>query len=166
MDLEGKINEVLMDPVHIKIQRHLDSFNLNLRVIEFRESTKTSELAAKALGVEVGQIAKSLLFLGDDKPVLVVTSGDVKTDTKKLKKLLGVKKVKFAPMESTLEITSYPAGGVCPLELPQNIDIYLDESMKRFEKVYMAAGTAHSAIPVTFNELQIVTKGIPAELSM
>lgn len=164
--MENKINAILMDPVHIKIQKHLDTFNLNLKVIEFKESTKTSELAAQALGVEVGQIAKTLLFLADDKPVLVVTSGDVKTDTKKLKKLLGVRKVKFAPTESALEITGYAAGGVCPLELPKEMDIYLDESMKRFDKVYMAAGTAHSAIPVTFDELQIVTKGVPAELSL
>ncbi len=166
MVLEEKINEVLMDPIHIKIQRHLDTFNLNLRVIEFKESTKTSELAAKALGVEVGQIAKTLLFLADERPVLVVTSGDMKTDTKKLKKILGVKKVKFAPTEAAFEITGYPAGGVCPIELPQKINIYLDESMKRFDKVYMAAGTAHSAIPVTFEELQIVTEGQPAELSL
>ena len=79
-----------------KVQAHLDRYKMGLKIIEFAESTRTSELAAAALGVAVGQIAKSLLFLAGGRPVLVVASGDRKVNSGKLKKLLGVSKVRLA----------------------------------------------------------------------
>lgn len=128
-----------------KVQEYLDKYDMGLKAIEFTVDTSTSELAAQALGVEVGQIAKSLLFLADGKPVLVVTSGDVRVDQKKIKKKLGVSKVKFADPDTVLEVTGYQVGGVCPVALKKPVNIFMDESLKRFPVVYAAAGTASSA---------------------
>jgi len=135
-----------------------------LQVIEFDVSTHTSELAAQALGVEVGQIAKSLVFLCGDTPVLVVTSGDVKVDQKKLKALTGGK-VKFAPQEAVEEITGFPPGGVCPVALKNPVRIFIDQSLNRFPVVYAAAGSAASALPLTVEQLLKITGGELKELA-
>lgn len=152
-------SSVLTDETHIKVQVYLEQYNMSIKVIEFKTCTKTSDLAAQALGVEVAQIAKTLVFLADNEAVLVVTCGDMKVDQKKLKKLLVAKKVKFADPDKVLEITGYPVGGVCPFNLIQPVRILLDRSMARFELVYAAAGTSSSAVPVTLEQLQIITKG-------
>lgn len=148
-----------------RVQEYLDKFSMGLRPIEFKESTSTSELAARALGVLVGQIAKTILFMADGEPVLVVASGDIKIKSGKLKRYLGVSKVKMADSNTVEEITGYQVGGVCPLALPGPLRILLDESMKRFEVVYTAAGTAKSALPVNMEQLQIITGGEWAEIS-
>ena len=149
----------LKDPTHIKIQEYLDSLDMGIKIIEFKVDTSTSELAAKALGVEVARIAKSLLILADNKPVLVVTSGDMRIDQKKLKSVLGARKIKFADAETVLQLTNYPVGGVCPIGLGEDIKILLDTSMDRFPCVYAAAGTPHSALPVTIPQLQTIAGG-------
>lgn len=162
-------NNVLLDPTHIRVQDYLNTFDMGLKVIEFSNvSTKTSELAAEALGVTVGEIAKSLLFLGDKKPVIIVTCGDKKIDTKKLKEILGVKKLSFAGLEDVQHITGYPVGGVCPLCLPQseNIRVYLDISLGNYPKVFLAAGTPYSAIPITIDELKKITDGEIIDVSL
>lgn len=147
-----------------KVQSYLDQYKMGLKIIEFEESTSTSELAAAALGVEVGQIAKTLVFMGDGRPVLVVASGDTKIKSGKLKKLLGVSKVRMADPETVKQVTGYPVGGVCPLALPQKLPIYLDDSMHRFPVVYAAAGTPRSALPVNMEQLQHITGGEWADL--
>lgn len=148
-----------------RVQEYLDKFGMGLKPIEFKESTSTSELAAAALGVEVGQIAKTITFMADGEPVLVVASGDVKIKSGKLKRFLGVSKVKMADPETVKEITGYQVGGVCPLALPNTLRILLDQSMKRFEVVYTAAGTAKSALPVNMEQLRIITRGEWVEVS-
>lgn len=152
-------SEVLTEPIHIEIQQFLDSFNMGIKIIEFKVSTKTSELAAEALGVEVGQIAKSMLLLADESPVLFVTCGDVKINTNRIRKLIGVRKVKFADAESVLNVTGYPVGGVCPFRLNSNVRVMLDKVMEKYEVVYAAAGTACSAVPVTIQQLKQITGG-------
>lgn len=153
------MTKILKDPTHIKIQEYLDTLNMGLKIIEFNVDTSTSELAAKALDVEVARIAKSLLLLADKNPVLVVTSGDMKIDQKKLKSALNAKKIKFADAETVLKLTGYPVGGVCPIGLSKDIKILLDISMDRFPCVYAAAGTPHSALPVTIPQLQTIAGG-------
>jgi len=130
----------------------------DLQIILFDTSTHTSELAAEALGVEVGQIAKTLVFLADGNPVLVVTSGDKKVNTKKLAKVLQAKKVKFASGELVEALTGFSPGGVSPVGLLKELPMYLDISLFRFNVVYAAAGTANSALPVTPRRLQEITK--------
>ncbi|BAF60405.1 MAG: YbaK/EbsC family protein [Pelotomaculum sp.] len=147
-----------------RVQSYLDRFNLGLRIIELEESTSTCELAAAALGVEVGQIAKTLVFLADDRPVLVVASGDNKVKSGKLKRCLGASKVRMADPETVERVTGYPVGGVCPVALPERMPVLLDGSMRRFPVVYAAAGTPRSALPVTMEQLEIITGGKWADL--
>lgn len=108
--------------------------------------TYTSELAAQALGVEVGQIAKSLVFKAGDKLIMVIASGDQRVDTKKLATQLGISaaKVKFANVETVLRETGFTVGGVSPIGLLQPIPIYLDKGLRRYPIVYAAAGKANS----------------------
>lgn len=147
-----------------KVQLYLDQYNMGLKIIEFEESTSTCELAAAALGVEVGQIAKTLLFLADDNPVLIVASGDNKIKSGKLKRLLGASKVRMADPDTVRRVTGYPVGGVCPLALAEEVPVLLDDSMYRFPVVYAAAGTPHSALPITMEQLENITGGKWADL--
>lgn len=148
-----------------RVQQYIDGFGLGLRVMELDENTATSELAAAALGVEVGQIAKSILFMADNEPVMVVASGDVKIKSGRLKKCVEASKIKMADFDTVKEVTGYGVGGVCPVALKQKIKIFLDNSLKRFPVVYAAAGTHNSALPVNMEQLQIITGGEWADLS-
>ena len=128
-------------------------------IIIFEQDTSTSSLAAQALGVEVGQIAKSLVFTGKKgEAVMVVTCGDVKVDIKKLKSLVGFKP-KFATSTEVKALTGYSPGGVCPFALQTGLPIYLDVSMKRYPLVYTAAGTSNTAVPIEFSRLLAITGG-------
>lgn len=129
----------------------------DLEIILFDKSTHTAELAAQALGVEPAQIAKTLVFLADGQPMLVVTCGDKKINTKKLAKELAVKKIRFAGAETVTEATGFPPGGVSPVGLINEIPLYLDQSLWDFKKVYAAAGTANSALPVSPDRLCEIT---------
>lgn len=129
----------------------------DLKIILFEESTHTSELAAQALGVTSGQIAKSLVFMADGQPLLVVTCGDKKVNTKLLAKAVNAKKIRFADAEQVAEHTGFPPGGVSPLGLLTDIPVYLDQSLYDYDVVYAAAGTANSALPVFPERLKEVT---------
>jgi len=144
-----------------RVKSFVQSFDAKLNPIHFEESTSTVEEAAEALGVESAQIAKSILFRSkDNRFALVVTAGDVRVNQKKLREFLG-SKPKMASPEEVEDITGYHVGGVCPFALKKEIPILLDESMQRFEVVYTAAGTASSALPITFNKLKKITGGCP-----
>lgn len=145
-------------PLFQKVQDYLDLHYPGLKAIKLDENTATCELAADALGVEVGQIAKSLLFKGRAGYVMVVAVGDVRIDQKKLRQVAGGK-VRMANAEEVLEATGYPIGGVCPIDLKTPVRILLDDSLARYPVVYAAAGTANSALPVTLEQLQEITGG-------
>ena len=130
----------------------------DLKIILFDQSTHTSELAAEALGVKPAQIAKTLVFVADTQPLLVVTCGDKKINTKKLTKILGVKKVRFADEETVAASTGFSPGGVSPIGLVKEVPLYLDQSLWDFDLVYAAAGTANSALPVSPDRLCEITK--------
>lgn len=134
------------------VEQHED-----LRIILFDHSTHTSELAAQTLGVTVGQIAKTLVFMADGNPVLLVTCGDKKVDTKQLAKVLGSKKVKFADSLTVEAVTGFAPGGVSPVGLLTALPVYLDESLYDYDIVYAAAGTANSALPVNPERLKQIT---------
>lgn len=151
--------------VFSKIVRYLKDKEVYAKPIAFEQDTATCETAAATLGVEVGQIAKTILFMGNGKiPVLVVACGDVKINSGKLKRYLGVSKVRMADPQTVLELTGYEVGGVCPVALPNTIPVLLEEGMKRFEVVYAAAGTPKSALPLNIEELQKATDGVWVEL--
>lgn len=146
-----------------RVKSFLFSFSKDIRIVEFSTSTHTSELAASALGIEVGQIAKSMLLMGRSGPFMVVTCGDRKVSQKKIKEFLGLKS-RFANADEVYEITGFNPGGVCPFALRTSIPIYLDISMKNYPVVYAAAGTSNTAVPVSYNQLMYITKGLECDL--
>lgn len=145
-------------PLFQKVQGYLDLHHPGIKAIRLAENTATCELAAEALGVEVGQIAKSLLYKGKDGYMMIVAAGEVRLDQKKLRQV-GGRKVRMARPDEVLEATGYPVGGVCPIALKTPVPILLDESLARYPVVYAAAGTANSALPVTWAQLQELTGG-------
>lgn len=148
-----------------RVREYLQLRNPRLKIIEFDVDTSTAYLAAQALGTEVGQIAKSILFkTKDERFLMVVSAGDVKLDSKAVKELAG-SRVRMANPDEVQEMTGFKVGGVCPFALCTEMDIYLDESLKRYDVVYAAAGTANTALPITFEELQEITGGRPCQVS-
>ena len=117
------------------------------------QSSATVELAAQAVGVEPARIAKTLSFKKGDDTILVVTAGDMKIDNSKYKHFFGTKAKMLTPDE-VLEKVGHPVGGVCPFAIPKEVQVYLDESMKRFETVYPACGSGNSEIGLTCDELE------------
>lgn len=131
-----------------------------LAAVEFEPgSTATSQLAAERLGVLVGQIAKSLLFLGrDGRYAMLLCPGDRKASSAKLKAALGVK-TRMARRGETLAVTGFEPGGVCPFGIDDGIRILIDEPLSQYETIYPAAGTGASGVPMTFTQLVAITGG-------
>ena len=144
------------------VQAALDSFNLGIKIRFFENSTATSQQAADNIGCELGQIAKSLAFIIDGQPIVVIASGDRRVDDKKLAALynVGRKKVRPASPEQCVEIYGYAPGGVAPLGYrTPGLPVHLDESLQRYTQIY-AAGGAHNAIfPVTLEQLAHISGG-------
>lgn len=139
-----------------KAESYLKEAGFLDHVIELKESTATVALAAEALGVEPGMIAKTMSFLQGEQPVLILTEGTAKVDNRKYKDTFHVK-AKMIPFEQVEEVTGHAPGGVCPFGIKDGIEVYLDESLKRFETVYPAAGDDHSAVRLTLPELEGVS---------
>ncbi|HWP97697.1 MAG TPA: YbaK/EbsC family protein [Syntrophomonadaceae bacterium] len=154
-----------MSPIE-RVRAYFQAQKVNIDIIEMDEDTSTAYLAATALGTEVGQIAKSILFKSRNSDYLmVVSAGDVRIDTRAIKELVGVK-VRMANGEEVQEMTGFNIGGVCPFALQKPIPIYLDESLKRYPIVYAAAGTSNTAVPVSFLQLQKITGGSPCQVTL
>ena len=125
---------------------YLEKAGYREHVIQLGESTATVAMAAEALGVEPGRIAKTMSFLQGDKAVLIITEGTAKIDNRKYKDTFHVK-AKMIPFEEVENI-------ICPFGINAGIDVYLDESLKQFNIVYPAAGNDHSAVKLTIAELE------------
>lgn len=123
------------------------------RIQEFDVSSATVELAAQALHCDGCRIAKTLSFHVDDRVVLIVAAGDARIDNRKYKDKFG-KKAKMLAFEEAEELTGHAVGGVCPFAVKEGVEVYLDESLKRFETVFPACGSANSAIELTIPELE------------
>lgn len=136
-----------------EVQEYFRTFGMEDRIIVTKESSATVELAAQAVGVEPARIAKSLTFKVQEKPVMVVAAGDARVDNKKYKSFFGAK-AKMLTAEEVLEFIGHAVGGVCPFAIPEDVDVYLDASMKRFETVFPACGSSNSAIELTLDELE------------
>ena len=136
-----------------------------VEVLEYRQPTPTAATAAEAVGCSVAEIAKTLLFLIGGQPVVVVTCGDMKVKSSRLKQAAGLTgKVKFPQADQVLQGTGYSPGGVCPFLLPESLPVLLDASLQRFATVFSAAGNDYSAVPITYAKLQILTGGCPADV--
>lgn len=123
------------------------------RVLEFDVSSATVELAAAVLGCEECRIAKTLSFHVDDRVVLVVMAGDVKIDNQKYKAFFGTK-AKMLAFEEAPVLIGHAVGGVCPFAVNEGVEVWLDESLKRFETVFPACGSSNSAIELTPVQLE------------
>ena len=123
------------------------------RIIELEESSATVQLAAEALGVEPGMIAKTMSFLQGEQPVLILTEGTARIDNRKYKDTFHIK-AKMIPFEEVEEIIGHAPGGVCPFGVKEGIKVYLDESLKRIDTVNPAAGNDHSAVRLTIEDLE------------
>lgn len=122
-----------------RVQESLQAYpELEIKILP--GSTHTAELAAQALGTTPGQIAKTLCFLADGKPILIVACGDKKIDTKKWGRAIEAKKIKMADAETVMQITGFAPGGVCPFALRQQVSVYLDNSLKEYDITFIAAG--------------------------
>jgi prolyl-tRNA editing enzyme YbaK/EbsC (Cys-tRNA(Pro) deacylase) len=138
-----------------------------LAAIEFEPgSTATSQSAAERLGVLVGQIAKSLLFLGKDgRYAMLLCPGDRKASSAKLKATLGVK-TRMARHDETSVATGFEPGGVCPFGIDARIRILIDDSLAQYRTIYPAAGTGASGVPMTFAQLVAITGGQVGEYTV
>ena len=135
-----------------RVRAYLEQFGAAERIREFDVSTATVELAAQAAGVEPGRIAKSLSFKLEERTILVVAAGDGKVDNGKYKAAFGGKAKMLTP-EEAVERVGHAVGGVCPFAVNDGVEVYLDESLRRFDTVFPAAGSSNSAIELTCDEL-------------
>ena len=136
-----------------KAKAYLESKGFLDHVIEMQDSTATVVMAAEALGVEPGMIAKTMSFLQGEKPVLILTEGTAKVDNRKYKDTFHVK-AKMIPFDEVEKTIGHAPGGVCPFGINEGVDVYLDESLKKYDIVYPAAGNDHSAVKLTIPELE------------
>ena len=135
------------------VKNYFASLNLESRVKILTESSETVEEAAQALGCLPENIAKTMSFSLEDRSILVVMAGDRKVDNKKYKAVFG-KRAKMVPRDLVEEAIGHLPGGVCPFALKPEVEVYLDESLKRFDWIYPAAGDDHSAVELTPAELE------------
>lgn len=135
-----------------RVRGYLKQFGAEGRVLEFDVSSATVELAAVAVGTEPARIAKTLSFQYGEGCILIVAAGDARIDNHKFKETFGMK-AKMPSAEEVLALVGHPVGGVCPFGVNEGVEVYLDESLKRFDTVFPAAGSGNSAIELTMDEM-------------
>ena len=136
-----------------KVREYFKKWNMEDRILEFDVSSATVELAAQALHCEGARIAKTLSFHVGNQAILIVTAGDTKIDNAKYKATFGTK-AKMLSFEEVEPLIGHGVGGVCPFGIKEGVKVYLDESMKRFQTVFPACGSANSAIELTIPEME------------
>lgn len=152
-----------LHPTAQRVQDVLRALGCQAEVIEFGESTGTSQEAARALGVAVGQIGKSLVFLAGEKPILVVASGANRVDTGKLERIVGTA-VRRADADTVKAVTGFPVGGVPPVGHAQPMTIFIDQDVLQYDVLYCAGGTPHAVFPIAPQELLRITGGQVADI--
>lgn len=140
-----------------KAKEYLKQFNLDERVMEFSVSSATVKDAAVAVGCAEGEIAKSLTFLVDDSPIMILAEGTAKIDNAKYKTEFHTK-AKMIPFEDVERLIGHAVGGVCPFGINDGVKVYLDTSLKKYDIVYPAAGNDKSAVRLTIDELEKTSK--------
>ena len=136
-----------------KVKAYFETLGMLDRVMEFPVSSATVELAAQALGVDGCRIAKTLSFMVQEQPVLIVAAGDARIDNAKYKAFFHTK-AKMLSHEEAAQLIGHAVGGVCPFAVNEGVAVYLDASLKRFQTVFPACGSANSAIELTIPELE------------
>lgn len=136
-----------------RVKAYFKNYGIEGRIQEFDVSSATVELAAAALSCEPQRIAKTLSFQIEDSTILIVTAGDRKIDNAKYKTQFGAKAKMLSPEEAEVRV-GHAVGGVCPFAVNDRVEIYLDQSLKRFDTVFPACGSSNSAIELTILELE------------
>lgn len=136
-----------------RVRAYLKKYGMDEKIQEFDVSSATVELAAAALHCEPQRIAKTLSFLMDSHAILIVAAGDAKIDNPKYKAKFG-QKAKMLSFDEVEEMVGHGVGGVCPFAVKEGTEVYLDVSLKRFETVFPACGSANSAIELTIPQLE------------
>lgn len=141
-----------------KVRAYFETCGIADRIQEFSVSSATVELAAQAVGVEGARIAKTLSFKLGDRVLVIVCAGDAKVDNRRYKDRFGGKATMLGHDEAST-LVGHAVGGVCPFVVNDGVEIYLDESMKRFQSVFPAAGSSNSAIEMTMDDLEQYSQG-------
>lgn len=148
-----------------RVRRFLESHGLDGGLTRFEQSTKTAQMAADAMGCELGQIVKSLVVLVDGTAVLALVAGDRRGDLDAIAAETGGSAARMADADSVREATGYAIGGVSPFDLPGGLVVLIDDSLSRFEVVYPAAGTPSSMVRMHLDDLVRVSGGRVARIS-
>jgi len=148
-----------------RVRQYLKDNGLDISLVELDKSTRTAQLAAEAVGTELGSIVKSLVFLADGKPTLVLVAGDRRADTNKLAQVLEARKVKIADADTVRAETGFAIGGVPPVGHHTPLPTIIDRSLGRFETVYAAAGSPRAVFPITYDMLLQITAGRVADVT-
>jgi Cys-tRNA(Pro) deacylase len=155
-----------LSPSAQKVQDTLTARGFDLRVVEFEQTTRTSAEAAQAVGCEVGQIAKSLIFkTKSGKAILVIASGANRVDEKKLRELAG-EKIEKPDAEFVRSQTGFVIGGVPPVGLAQSLITFIDEDLTRFDTIWAAAGTPNAVFKLAPGDLVKMTGGMIANVKL
>ena len=136
-----------------KARKHLSRWGKDGLIVKHEVSSATVELAAQALNTEPGRIAKTLSFLNEERTLLIVAAGDARVDSAKFKKAFGLKKARMVPAEGVEPRIGHAIGGVCPFGVNEGVDVWLDESLRRYETVFPACGSSNSSIELSLEEL-------------
>jgi prolyl-tRNA editing enzyme YbaK/EbsC (Cys-tRNA(Pro) deacylase) len=148
----------------LKVRKTLELLGARGQVRELDDSARTAIEAADALGVEVGQIASSLVFLADGDPVLVIASGGHRVDTMQLASILEVSDITKATADEVRKATGFAIGGVAPVGHPRPLRTIVDIALSRYDEVWAAGGHPHYVFPTTYDELLRITAGEAAEV--
>ncbi len=149
-----------------KVQRFLREKNLDIEVLQLKgESTRTARLAAQAMNTPLGSIVKSLIFLADGQPILVLVAGDRRASPGKLKTLLGAKRVMIADADTVRRKTGFAIGGVPPIAHDPPLRTIIDASLGRFQTLYAAAGAPNALFPIGYEVLVDITAGEVADIT-
>ena len=150
----------LLDKEPVKrVDKILKEFDSNMSVIILDNSARTASEAASSLGCEVGAIVKSLLFKTENKFTLFLVAGDKKASLNKIKKILDIKDASMASANDVKDITGYTIGGVSPVGHLNKIEIFIDNSLERFNSLFAAAGHPNCVFKISFSNLQKITNG-------
>ena len=147
-----------------RAEKSLKKFDEKLEVICLEQSARTAQDAATALGCEVGAIVKSLLFKAGDRFILGLVAGDKRCSLNKLKKILNEKDVSMASPDQVKENTGYTIGGVSPVGHLKECEIFIDETLVRFNDIFGAAGHPNAVFKIDYNNLIDMTKGLPKDI--
>jgi prolyl-tRNA editing enzyme YbaK/EbsC (Cys-tRNA(Pro) deacylase) len=147
-----------------RVRQALAAHGLDMEVRELPQSTRTAPQAAAAIGCELGAIVKSLLFLADGRPVLVLVAGDRRADPVILRTVLGASQVAMANADRVRAATGFTIGGVPPVGHTQPLRVYIDRSLARFEIVWAAAGGPNAVFPIRYATLVEITGGQVADV--